>query len=78
MTDKTSVFIHTEWIKLDSFLKLAGACDTGGEAKMAVQSGEVTVNGQTCLERGRKLRAGDSVQANGRVYLVAEDGEKNV
>ena len=64
--------IHTEWIKLDSFLKLTGACETGGEAKVAVQSGEVLVNGTTCLQRGKKLRAGDSVVLDGQAYVLEQ------
>lgn len=55
------VSIHTEFIRLDALLKLAGLVMTGGEAKIAVQSGEVSVNGEPCLMRGKKVRAGDTV-----------------
>ena len=44
--------IETEFIKLDSFLKLAGACETGGEAKIAIADGLVRVNGEPCLIAG--------------------------
>ena len=57
--------IETEFIKLDSFLKLAGACETGGEAKIAIADGLVRVNGEPCLMRGKKLRAGDEVAFDG-------------
>ena len=51
---KTDIInIETEFIKLDSFLKLAGACETGGEAKIAIADGLVRVNGEPCLMRGK-------------------------
>lgn len=62
--------ITTDFIKLDSFLKLAGVCQTGGDAKSAVVSGRVLVNGETCLMRGKKLRTGDTVTLNGSTYMV--------
>lgn len=45
------VFIHTEFIKLDSLLKFAGAVETGGEAKEVILAGKVSVNGAPCLMR---------------------------
>lgn len=62
--------IHTDFIKLDAFLKFSGACETGGEAKMAVEDGEVLVNGEVCTMRGRKLRPGDTVDLDGETYEV--------
>ena len=53
--------IHTEFIKLDSLLKFAGLCDTGGFAKELVQQGAVRVNGEVCTMRGKKIRPGDAV-----------------
>ena len=53
--------IHTEYIRLQDFLKFAGLAETGGAAKIMVQGGEVRVNGEICRERGRKLRPGASV-----------------
>ncbi len=64
----TEINIHTDYIRLDALLKLAGLCATGGAAKMAVQNGSVLVNGQVCLLRGKKLREGD------RVCLAGESG----
>lgn len=66
--------ISTEYIKLDSFLKLVNAAASGGEAKILVTDGKVAVNGAIELRRGRKLRQGDSVKVNGRSYLVEVDG----
>ena len=54
--------ITTDYIKLDSFLKLAAAVSTGGHAKMVITGGEVKVNGQVCLMRGKKLYEGDTVE----------------
>ena len=62
--------INTEFIKLDSFLKYCGAAYTGGEAKEAVIYGEVSVNGEVCLQRGKKLYEGDTVTFNGNSYRV--------
>jgi len=58
---KTETAITTEFIKLDSLLKFAGAAETGGEAKEAVQNGEVLYNGEVCTMRGKKVRPGDTV-----------------
>jgi ribosome-associated protein len=57
-------------IKLDQFLKWAGAAQTGGEAKLMIQGGEVIVNGTTETRRARKLVEGDSVMVNGQIYRV--------
>lgn len=73
MAETQRVLIHTETIKLDSFLKFAGACATGGEGKLLVEEGAVRVNGAPCTQRGRKLRDGDLVEAQGRSYLVRAD-----
>ncbi len=68
---KTEVItIHTEFIKLDSFLKFAGAAETGGHAKELVASGEVLVNGERCEMRGKKLHPGDRVTLGDTVYEV--------
>ncbi len=64
------VCIHTEYIKLQDLLKFAGAADTGGDAKTAVQEGLVSVNGEVCTMRGKKLRPGDTVAYGGRTFLV--------
>ncbi len=67
------VFIHTEFIKLDSLLKFAGAVETGGEAKEVILAGKVSVNGVPCLMRGKKCRAGDEVSFGGATYrLICE------
>ena len=65
------VTIRTEFIKLDQFLKFAGAAETGGHAKELVVAGEAKVNGEVCLMRGKKIRPGDVVEIGGMRYEVA-------
>lgn len=62
---KQEIKITTEFIKLDALLKFAGVCETGGEAKEAVQAGDVKVNGEVCTMRGKKIRPGDVVGLDG-------------
>ncbi|NJK38854.1 MAG: RNA-binding S4 domain-containing protein [Oscillatoriales cyanobacterium SM2_3_0] len=57
-------------MKLDQFLKLAGCVQTGGHAKVLIQSGEVKVNDQVETRRGRKLVEGDRVSLGQQSYLV--------
>lgn len=65
--------IKEEYIKLDSALKLAGVVSTGGQAKLAVLNGEVKVNGEVCLQRGKKLRNNDSAEYNGVEFTVKSE-----
>lgn len=55
------VKITTEYIKLDQLLKFSGAVDTGADAKPPIAEGKVTVNGEVCTMRGKKLCVGDKV-----------------
>ena len=64
--------ITTEFIKLDAFLKFVGAVGTGGEAKIRIADGEITVNGEVCTMRGKKLRAGDTVCFGNESYSVKQ------
>lgn len=57
-------------IKLDQFLKLAGIAQTGGQAKLIVQGGDVLVNGTLETRRGRKLVSGDNVTVGGQTFKV--------
>ena len=54
-----NIKIDSEYIKLQDLLKLGGAVDTGGMAKVLIQNGDVTVNGEVCTMRGKKMRKGD-------------------
>ena len=49
-------------MKLDQFLKWNNIVSTGGEAKMLISSGQVSVNGEIEKRRGRKLKIGDVVK----------------
>ena len=60
------VMITTEFIKLQDLLKFAGLVETGGEAKERIQAGEVQVNGESCTQRGKKIRPGDRVLFGGQ------------
>jgi ribosome-associated protein len=59
-----------EYIKLDQFLKLARVVQSGGEAKERILAGDVRVNGQVELRRGRKLRQGDVVLIDDETLVV--------
>ena len=54
--------------KLEQFLKFSGACETGGEAKNAIQGGYVHVNGEICTMRGKKIADGDIVELDEQQY----------
>lgn len=69
------IFIHTEYIKLDQFLKLADIVGSGGEAKVFVQNEVILVNGEKEERRGRKLRNGDKITVNGMTYVIEQAGE---
>ena len=64
------VVIETEFIKLESAMKLANIIPTGGAAKAEIQEGYVTVNGETCTMRGKKLYPGDTFSFMGSTYLI--------
>lgn len=68
-----AVRISTEYIKLDSFLKGVNAVSSGGEAKLLIADGGVTVNGAVELRRGRKLYPGDRVAVGKCSYPVERD-----
>ena len=55
------ITITTEVIRLDALLKLANFVGSGGQAKLVIQSGQVTVNDEICTQRGKKIRVGDVV-----------------
>ena len=63
--------IHTEFIKLQDLLKFANLVESGGQAKECVQAGEVSVNGEVCLMRGKKIRPGDDVCFRGEHHTVS-------
>ena len=66
-----TITITTEFIKLQDLMNFADMVSSGGEAKVLIQEGEVSVNGEVCLQRGRKIRPGDVVSFQGGQYTVS-------
>ncbi len=58
--------LETDFVQLDKLLKVCGLVATGGEAKMAIQDGAVTVDGQVETRRGRKVGPGMRVEFAGQ------------
>ncbi|MBS4102667.1 RNA-binding S4 domain-containing protein [Tsukamurella paurometabola] len=71
VSEAIDVTISDDVIRLGQFLKLAGLIDSGAEAKAVIAEGEVTVNGDVDLRRGRQLAVGDVVEVFGRSARVA-------
>ena len=67
---EVAVPISTDFIKLEALLKLANVAGSGGMAKNMILNGDVKVNGEVCLMRGKKLRPGDRVELLGSTYMV--------
>lgn len=65
-----TVIIDTEFIKLDALLKFSGIAETGGDAKLLVQDGEVKVNSEVCTQRGKKIRPGDVIEIGDLKFTV--------
>nr|WP_312576653.1 S4 domain-containing protein YaaA [Sedimentibacter sp.] len=67
------IYINTEYIKLDQFLKYVNVVEGGGMAKYVISEGLVKVNGEIELQRGKKLRNGDNVEFNNEKYIVLNE-----
>lgn len=65
-----TVYIKDDFIKLGQVLKLAGLVESGVDAKFVIQDGLVKVNGQTEVQRGKKIIPGDVVEYNGTSVKV--------
>ena len=70
------ITIRDEFIKLGQAMKLASLVSAGSDAKMIIASGQVTVNGQSCEMRGKKLYDGDEFSYNGETVKVVSSGAK--
>ena len=64
--------ITTEFIKLQDAMKLINLVESGGEAKLLIQEGQVLLNGEVCTQRGRKLRPGDSFTFDGITCRITQ------
>lgn len=71
---KNEIQIKDEYIKLGQAMKLAGIVDSGIEAKIVIQDGQVLVNGEVDTRRGKKLVDGDTFSFQGNeVKVVGKD-----
>jgi len=68
-----TICITTDYIKLDSFLKMANLVGSGGEAKIIIGDGLVSVNGEIENRRGRKLYPGDRIELGGHKFTVERE-----
>lgn len=64
--------IETEFIKLDQLLKYVNISQSGGESKILIKNGEVKVNGEVTLERGKKIRSNDVVEVDGYESFIVK------
>ena len=62
--------LKDDFIKLGQALKAAGLAESGAEAKLVIQDGQVKVNGQVEVRRGKKLVAGDIVEFDGNTVKI--------
>lgn len=71
------LYIKTDFIKLDSAMKLSGLAETGGTAKMFIEDGMVKVNDEVCVQRGKKLFPGDKLFFRNSLFVIADENENN-
>lgn len=64
------IVLRDEFIKLGQALKLAGLVENGVHAKIEITEGNVLVNGEVCLQRGKKLYDGDVVSFDGETLTI--------
>lgn len=69
----TDIKITTDFIRLDSFIKLANLVGSGGQAKMIIQDGLVKVNDEVCIMRGKKLYGGEIISVDGEILRVVKE-----
>lgn len=67
-----TVKIKTGFIKLDQLLKLVNMVSGGGEAKIIIKQGLVKVNNVIEYQRGKKIRFGDTVEFNGKIFEISD------
>ena len=69
---KEKVLIKDDFIKLDSLLKFVGIAESGGISKTLISEGLVKVNGEIETRRGKNIYIGDTIEFNGKEYLIGE------
>jgi len=67
-----NIKISTPYIELDSLLKFANLVSSGGEAKIIIKEGLVSVNNKVCLMRKKKIYSGDVVSFNNNEIIISE------
>ena len=67
------ITISTDFIKLDALLKFAALVGTGGEAKYVISEGMVSVNGEVCTMRGKKIYPGDKVEFDSFSFEIVKE-----
>ncbi len=67
------VTIRDESIRLGQLLKLAGAAEDGGHARMLIEAGEVSVDGAVETRRGARVHLGARVRVAGETYVVRRE-----
>lgn len=77
MTNIKEIEIKTEFIQLDSLLKLSGAVLTGGQAKQEIQNGKVYLNDEVCMMRGKKIYNDDMITYKGINYKIKAENLEN-
>ncbi len=65
--------IVTPFIKLDQLVKYAGFSETGAKAKILIDLGELNVNGELCIKRGKKIKPGDIIEFKNKKYKIVYD-----
>ena len=66
--------LQEEYIRLDDLLKLTGCVQTGGQAKVLIQGGEVHLGGEVCTMRGKKLRGGEVISIPADDVVITVEG----
>ena len=71
--DAVPVLIYSDFIKLDAAMKFCNAAESGADAKLCIQEGQVKVNGEVCTMRGKKLYPGDKFSFRGCSYVICKN-----
>ncbi len=67
------IYINDDHIKLGQALKLSGIASSGVEAKIMINTGQVKVNNEECIQRGKKLFNGDVIETGGNEYIICKE-----
>ncbi|MEI4548366.1 RNA-binding S4 domain-containing protein [Pseudoalteromonas spongiae] len=72
MSQAFVVELEEQPIELCNLLKLLDLVESGGQAKMLIADGYVALNGEVCLQKRKKVYAGDTVEFDGQLFQIAE------